>query len=68
MFDAETYYKEAHSGEIVDNKELLEYIRSFKQVVLWGGSFLGTAVGKYLLENNVEVYRYWDMRADELKK
>lgn len=68
MFDAEAYYKEVHSGEVVDNKELLEYIRSFNQVVLWGGSFLGTAVGKYLLENDVQVYRYWDMRADELKK
>ena len=49
MFNVEAYYTEAHSGEVIDNSEILEYIRSFKNVVLWGGSYLGNAVGKYLL-------------------
>lgn len=68
MFNVEAYYEEAHSGEKVDNTGLLDYIRSYKNVVLWGGSYLGTAVGKYLLEHGIEITHYWDMRAEELKE
>lgn len=66
MFNIMAYYAEAHSGRKVDNKELIEYIKSFKKVVLWGGSYLGQAIGKYLLEQGVEIECYWDMRAKEL--
>lgn len=67
MFNVEAYYTEAHSGEVIDNSEILEYIRSFKNVVLWGGSYLGNAVGKYLLKHGVEITCYWDVRAREIK-
>ena len=67
MFNIEAYYAETHSGEKVDNTKMLEYVRSFKKVVLWGGSYLGSAVGKYLLEHDVEITCYWDLRAEELK-
>lgn len=66
MFDLQKYYVEAHSGDLVDNAELLTYIKSYRQVVLWGGSYLGNAVGAYLLEQGVEICNYWDMRAEEL--
>ncbi|NBJ02672.1 radical SAM protein [Lachnospiraceae bacterium] len=66
MFDVNQYYKQAHSGERVDNTELLNYIKSFSQIVLWGGSFLGNAVGKYLLENGVSILSYWDLRSDSV--
>lgn len=36
MFDINQYYKQAHSGEHVENTELLNHIKSFPQVVLWG--------------------------------
>lgn len=68
MFSIEEYYKEAHSGEKVDNTELLNYIKSFPHVVLWGGSYLGEAVGEYLLQQGVAIDNYWDMRADILKE
>lgn len=68
MFNLQQYYDQAHSGERVDNTEVLAYIRSFKQVVVWGGSFLGNAVGKYLIKNDVNITMYWDMRATELKE
>ena len=67
MFNVEAYYTEAHSGEVIDNSEILEYISSFKNVVLWGGSYLGNAVGKYLLKHGVEITCYWDVRAREIK-
>ena len=64
MFNMNDYYEQAHSGKIVDNTEILNYIKGFNKVILWGGSFLGTAVGKYLLENDVTITAYWDMRKD----
>lgn len=48
MFDIKQYYKQAHSGERVENSDLLNHIKKYPQVILWGGSTLGEAVGKYL--------------------
>ena len=67
MFCLEEYYQKVYSGEVVDNTEVLAYIKSFRQVVLWGGSFLGQAVGRELLNHGVEISAYWDMRAEELQ-
>lgn len=66
MFIVEEYYKKAHSGDKVDNIEILAYIKSFKQVVIWGGSYLGEAIGKYLQENSIHIKNYWDLRAETL--
>lgn len=67
MLDLEQYYEEANSGRKVSNIEMLAYIRSFDQVILWGGSYLGYSLGKCLQENSVKICEYWDMRADELQ-
>ncbi len=64
--DLNKYYKKAHSGDKVDNTEILQYIKSFKKVVLWGGSYLGKAVGKKLIDNGVNIDKYWDMRYEEI--
>lgn len=66
MFNFEEYYKEAHSGNKVDNSKVLEYVKTFEKVILWGASYLGDAVGKYLLENGVKIENYWDLRADTI--
>lgn len=68
MFNIEEYYAKAKSGNKVDNTELIEYIKGFKQVVCWGGSYLGNAVGKFLHENGVTITNYWDLRADTIKE
>lgn len=62
------YYQEAHSGDIVDNTEILKYIKSFKRIILWGASYLGDSIGKELLNNDITINSYWDMRAEELKE
>lgn len=67
MFSLENYYKQAHSGDKIDNTEVLKYIKSFKKVVLWGASFLGNAVGKYLIDNGVAIENYWDLRAETIQ-
>lgn len=64
--DIEQYYKKVHSGDKVDNSELLTYIKSFPCIILWGASYLGKEIGKYLVNHNISIDSYWDMRADEI--
>lgn len=68
MFNLEEYYQKAFSGEKVDNTEFLEYIKSFKYVILWGASFQGQAIGKKLLQEGVNIECYWDIRHEEFKE
>ena len=67
MIDLEEYYAEAHSGNKVDNTEILDYIRSFENIIIWGGSYLGDAIGKYLRANSVDITNYWDLRSSTIK-
>lgn len=71
MFHVDEYYQLAYSGKKITeekNKDLLEYICSFSRVVIWGGSFLGQAVGRELVNHGVEISTYWDVRAEELQQ
>ena len=68
MINLDKFYKEAFSGDFVDTSEVIEYIKSFKHVILWGASYLGDAVGKHLLDKGVNIDNYWDMRCETLKK
>ena len=66
QFNLEEYYKNTASGNIVDNTQLYEYIKSFQYVVLWGASFQGKAIGKKLLEQGIAIENYWDIRCEEV--
>jgi hypothetical protein len=66
MFNLEDYYNKCSDGNIVDNAEIYDYIQSFKNVILWGASYQGSAVGKKLLEKGITITTYWDLRAEEL--
>ena len=61
MFCLEKFYKEAHNGKEINKKELFEYIKMFKNVILWGAGNLGKEVGASLKGNQVEITAYWDM-------
>ena len=65
-FNLQQYYNKAFSGEFIDNTEMLQYLQSFKKVILWGASYLGDAVGKYLQKNNISIDHYWDLRSDDI--
>lgn len=66
-FSLDEYYQMAFSGETVDNTEVLDYIKSYGKVIIWGASYLGNAVGKYLLDHGVHIKNYWDLRAEEIQ-
>ena len=66
MFDVRSYYLSAESGDEVDSAPLIEYIKSYKRVVLWGASYLGRAVGEALLNRGVAITQIWDQRAEEI--
>lgn len=66
MFNLEEFYAQCESGEKVDSKEVLAYIKSFQNVVIWGAAGLGQAIGKFLEHNQIENLIYWDMRYEEI--
>ncbi len=68
MDKIQEFYEQAFSGDKVDTTEVINYIKSFKKIVLWGGSYLGKAVGKHLLDNDVIIDHYWDMRCEDIKE
>lgn len=68
IFDLEEYYQSAFSGEKVDNTECIRYIKNFKNVILWGASFQGKAIGQKLIEQGVYISYYWDIRYREIKE
>lgn len=66
QFDIQKFYKAAHDGDVVDTSAFLTYARSFRHVVLWGAGNLGEKLGAKLLEMDVEISYYWDVRSHEL--
>lgn len=66
-FDLEGYYNRAWSGEMCEDISIVEYIKSYKHVILWGASYQGKAIGKKLIELGVDIENYWDIRWKELK-
>ena len=62
----EQYYIDAQSGNKLANQDILSYIRSFPYIVIWGASYLGQEVAKYLIKVGITDFKWWDMRADEI--
>lgn len=46
MFDIEKFYRDAEAGEEVDRAEFINYLKGFKNIIIWGAGNLGTALGK----------------------
>lgn len=67
QFNINDYYAKAWSGEVCGDESILQYIKSYKHIILWGASFQGKAIGKRLLESGVQFENYWDIRWKELK-
>ena len=53
MFNEGQFYEQCNSGECVNCTEVLQYLKSFEQIILWGGSYLGAAVGRKLLDEKI---------------
>lgn len=67
-FCLDEYYDKAKTGMNRGDDSIIEYIKSFPRVILWGGSFQGKAIGKKIRELGVNVYKYWDLRFEEIKE
>jgi organic radical activating enzyme len=67
MFNEGQFYEQCNSGECVNCTEVLQYLKSFEQIILWGGSYLGAAVGRKLLDEKISITKYWDVRSGELE-
>lgn len=67
MFQKEEFYAQCASGNVCSEEGVLDYIRSFKYVVIRGGSNLGEAVERKLKSSGIQVTVFWDMRYEELQ-
>lgn len=65
MFDLEVFCQEAYAGKKGNSKEVLDYIRNFENLILWGVGNLGQAVSERLLAEQIEISVYWDIAYKE---
>lgn len=45
---------------------MIEYLQSFSDIILWGAGHLGRVLGEKLLELNLSLSCYWDLRAEKM--
>lgn len=62
----EQYYVEAKSGCDVNNKKIIQYIKSYSNVIVWGASYLGRAIVDCLEQAEIQIDEWWDARAKEI--
>lgn len=67
MFDLNIFYDECASGNKVDCSGIFNYIKKFKYVIIRGAAGQGSAIGRKLKEEGINVTVYWDQRYKELK-
>lgn len=68
MFDLDQFYSDAEAGNEINEQEVIDYIRGFETVIIWGAGNMGTALGKYLIEQQVSVDGYWDQNYKEIQE
>lgn len=66
MFDLDKFYESCKSGNKVDMTAVIEYIKYFDKIIIWGAAGLGKAIGQLLEECNVKELIYWDQRYEEI--
>lgn len=66
MFDLKQFYQQCESGETVDSQYIVEYIKMFETIIIWGAAGLGQAIGKFLEQQSVQNIIYWDQRYQEI--
>jgi len=65
-FNIKEFTLKAEAGERYDLNEVLNCIKSFRHIVLWGAAALGEAIGAFLLQNGIDFDEYWDLKAESL--
>ena len=62
IFDPHLFEAQADSGKPFDTGPLLNFIRSYDRVVLYGAADLGCAIRQILEKRGVTVHSMWDLR------
>lgn len=65
MFNLDEFYQKSHAGKKPELSEILNYIKGFNHVVIWGAGNLGESVGKKLISEDIEITAYWDEKFKE---
>ena len=66
-FDIEAFYAQAIDPSTkINPTPVLDYINSFRNVILFGAANFGREIGAFLARNKVGITAYWDERADEI--
>lgn len=68
MFSLEQFYRDAYGGNKINLEEFSIYLKSFKNIVIWGAGNLGTAVGEKLQELGITISTYWDAQYSKIKE
>jgi hypothetical protein len=68
MFDIQAFYAAAVDGKRVDHGAFKEYLKRFKNVILWGAGDLGNLIGGKFIELGLHITSYWDTRAEKFKE
>ena len=58
QFNIAEFYDQCNSGNQVDTKKVLAYLKSFQTIILWGASYLGKALGDKLLKEKCNLKKY----------
>lgn len=66
MLDLEQFYQKCDSGEKVDSKDIVSYIKQFDSVIIWGAAGLGQSIGNFLERFQIQNIIYWDQRYQEI--
>jgi len=66
MFDIDQFYSAAIEGKPFNLQEVVTYLKSCKNLVLWGAGNCGTQIGEKLTSLGIEITCFWDRRAAEI--
>lgn len=66
MVDLAEFYREAHEGKTIDGAKVLDYLKGFPNILIWGAGNLGKAVGQKLLLEKIKIAAYWDIKYLEI--
>ncbi|SDB60278.1 radical SAM protein [Butyrivibrio sp. INlla16] len=61
------FYEASDNGEIVNESDVLNVLKSFSTRIIWGAGNLGQVIGKALLDRDIEIDSYWDARYESVK-
>lgn len=67
MFGLEKFYNDTRQGRSIPLDPILNYLKSFDNIIIWGAGNLGQSVGEFLSKAGIYITAYWDRNYSVLK-